>query len=362
MRRTIVTLPTLLLLFLLELLFNGAYLRAQGRVGPMRPSMPSPTAASFGRFGDIPVSLYTGTPEIRIPLFTAKGKTLQLPIALSYHASGIKVDDIGGWVGMGWNLDAGGVITRTARGLVDEQNYGYWREGYTFYNDANWSNIPWSMFVNLAQGVLDGEPDQFFFNFAGMSGEFVAGPTTTDPNYKRYATIPYRNWRIEPTLDGQGFASWVITTEDGTRYTFAAGETSRDWWWVAGGSIGVDQADYYSSWYLTKIRTVGGDSILFNYGIYNAEHYRGLRREVYDDGTGSCPGLLPYQMPFDAQNQSYLTERVLSSITTTTQTITFTNSMRSDALSPHEVRWFYGVDQPQEKKLDRDRKSRRLNS
>ncbi|PYP54606.1 MAG: hypothetical protein DMD40_16020 [Gemmatimonadetes bacterium] len=352
MRRTIVTLPTLLLLFLLESLLNGAYLRAQGRVGPMRPSMPSPTAATFGKFGDIPVSMYTGTPEIGVPLFTVKGKTLQLPIALSYHASGIKVDEIGGWVGMGWTLDAGGVITRTVRGLVDEQNYGYYREGHTFYDNTHWPTPPREIFINLAQGVLDGEPDQFFFNFAGMSGEFVAGPTSTDPNHKEYATIPYRNWRIEPTLGGPGFASWVITTEDGTRYTFAAAETSRDWWWIAGGDMGVNQPDYYSSWYLTKIKAISGDSIVFSYASYNVEHYRGLRREAYDDTYGSCPGLPPFGLPFDAQSQSYLTEQQLVSITTTGQTITFGTDTRTDAISPHEIFWLSrGVDQPQEPRL-----------
>src|SRR5438552_616203 len=83
------------------------------QTGSLRVSVPSPTAASLGKFGDIPVSLYTGIPEISVPLFTAKGKTLSLPVVLRYHAGGLRVEEIGGWVGMGWTLEAGGAITRT---------------------------------------------------------------------------------------------------------------------------------------------------------------------------------------------------------------------------------------------------------
>src|SRR6266576_6703058 len=99
---------------LVALLLSTCRLAAQ--VGAMRVTVPSPTAASLGRFGDVPVSLYTGVPDISIPLFTAKGRTLELPITLRYHAGGIRVEEIGSWVGIGWTLEAGGAVTRTVRG------------------------------------------------------------------------------------------------------------------------------------------------------------------------------------------------------------------------------------------------------
>jgi hypothetical protein len=167
-------------------------------------SVPSPTAASLGKFGDIPVSLYTGVPDITIPLFTAKGKTLALPIALQYHASGIRVEEIGGWAGMGWALQAGGVITRSMRGLADEWTYGYWNTGNVFYDPHNWPTPTFeaqnssSLLYNVVNHQVDGEPDDFFFTFAGLAGQFVIGPTTTDPNVRDVRTIPYRNWVIQP--------------------------------------------------------------------------------------------------------------------------------------------------------------------
>jgi hypothetical protein len=50
---------------------------ATAQRGSMRVTVPSPTAASLGKFGDVPVSFYTGVPNISIPLFTAKGRTLE---------------------------------------------------------------------------------------------------------------------------------------------------------------------------------------------------------------------------------------------------------------------------------------------
>ncbi len=81
---------------------------------------PSPTAAGLARYGDIPVSNHTGTPNINIPIYEVKTRDLSLPISLSYHASGIKVADLASWVGLGWSLNAGGVITRTIQSLPDE--------------------------------------------------------------------------------------------------------------------------------------------------------------------------------------------------------------------------------------------------
>src|SRR5437879_4397707 len=81
---------------------------------------PSPTAYSFTKYGDIPVNMYTGAASVDIPIWTVKGVDLAAPVSLSYHGGGIKVQEEASWVGLGWNLSAGGSITRSVRGVHDE--------------------------------------------------------------------------------------------------------------------------------------------------------------------------------------------------------------------------------------------------
>jgi hypothetical protein len=86
---------------------------------------PSPNVASLGKYGDLPVSLYTGIPGISIPLYEIKSGDLTLPVSVSYHAGGVKVEEVASSVGLGWSLNAGGVIGRNVRGMQDENNYWY---------------------------------------------------------------------------------------------------------------------------------------------------------------------------------------------------------------------------------------------
>src|SRR5258705_237383 len=318
----------------------------------LQPSVPSPTAASLGKFGDVPVSYFTGVPQISIPLFTVKGKTLGLPVSLDYHAGGIKVEEIGGWVGMGWALEAGGVITRTVRGIADEKFEGYWNTGHVFYEPQNWTfPPPVQLVANMYNEVQDGEPDQFFFNFAGQSGEFAGGDTSTvhtsNPSSNIFVTIPYRKWRIQPVLGLDPFfnystiMSWIITTEDGTKYTFAAPEITLDRNRPWQGQSGLYSYPYASSWYLTEIRSPGGDSITFGYTNYKAEHHLGMTREeitdTYESEPGACgfppnpPGGSTIQ---DLHSQSFHYGKWLTKIGSATDTIIFHTSLRNDARSP----------------------------
>ena len=85
---------------------------------------PSPESHALMQYSDIPVSLYTGIPDISIPIYTINVGNFSLPISLRYHASGIKVAQEASRVGLGWSLHAGGCISRTIQERDDFDEFG----------------------------------------------------------------------------------------------------------------------------------------------------------------------------------------------------------------------------------------------
>src|SRR5579859_6110682 len=72
---------------------------------------PTPEAAAFAKYVDMTVGYSTGTAQVNIPIYTVTNDALSIPISLNYNTSGIKVEEAATWVGLGWNLSAGGSIT-----------------------------------------------------------------------------------------------------------------------------------------------------------------------------------------------------------------------------------------------------------
>ncbi len=246
--------------------------------------------------------------------------------------------------GLGWTLEAGGAITRTVRGLVDESPGGYYFTGNTFNNPSNWPTASSTIVQNIANQSIDGEPDRFFFNFAGRSGQFVMGTTTSSPTIQEYRAIPYQKLRIKPSFGSGGIDSWVVTAEDGTRYKFAAVETTFDYNIISPGVIPAHcQESYASSWQLTEIRSPGGDVITLYYGQYQARHRLGTYRERFEQVIPT--GCVSTQV--DVINEYEVTVQRLDSIKAAAHTVKFTvgTTLRSDALSPSGT--------PQEPRLDR---------
>lgn len=83
---------------------------------------PTPTAASFAQYAEVNVNHYTGAASQVIPLYKVKNNRLSHTISLRYHGSGIKASEIASSLGLGWNLNVGGTITRSIRGAPDEKH------------------------------------------------------------------------------------------------------------------------------------------------------------------------------------------------------------------------------------------------
>jgi len=89
-------------------------------VNNYQQSPQSPEAKAFSNYTNVPVSTYTGIPNINIPLCTMESDFLSMPIGLSYHGGGIRVNDIAAWTGQGWNLNIGGMIIRQIKDQPDD--------------------------------------------------------------------------------------------------------------------------------------------------------------------------------------------------------------------------------------------------
>ncbi len=226
----------------------------------------SPNAAAFSQYSDIPVGLYSGVPNISIPLYTVKSGEITLPISLSYHASGIKVAQEASWVGLGWVLSSGGMISREIRGLDDLNGPG---QGYPFAAEINTdtgSNDYDDDMFNYATGVVDTEPDIFHYNFLGYSGKMLiekqAGSTLK-------ATPLEQNDMVFVYNGGQ----WEVTDTRGWKYFFGTKETTFSYSGIYSINIYPDNNwvppftgnSYTSGWYLDKILTPSGDEINFTY-------------------------------------------------------------------------------------------------
>ncbi len=82
----------------------------------------SPQNAALFRYTETPVSYYNGTVGTDISIYEIRVGNYKLPISLSYHSGGIKVNEEATWVGLGWSLNAGGVISENVVGKRDAED------------------------------------------------------------------------------------------------------------------------------------------------------------------------------------------------------------------------------------------------
>jgi len=302
----------------------------------------SPDAAALAKFGDIPVSPYTGTSDISVPIFTIDARGVKVPISLDYHTGGIRLSEEASSVGLGWALNAGGMISRTINDKDDfegkyfnsdlvvpvpeikgklltrtlyqnEPPAGPW--GYfftcrwnvlselgTYYNYNSWQNIL------ASPSTYDMEADSYSFNFPGHSGKFIIGRD------RKIILQKQENLAIQCASDGSYF---IITDDQGNKFYFNDLEYSQP---ATGG------ATHISSWQLSKIVTQLKDSVLFSY-TYDGSMtlIKGANQESNRSGVPGAEGTTYSNDP-----GQYYYNKVLQSIDYTNAEIQFTFDSRTD--------------------------------
>lgn len=150
-----------------------------------------------------PTDKYTGVVDVEVPLYEMNTGSGTIPISLNYITTGVRVDDLSSFVGLGWELSTGGKITRVVRGQPDNfeqlkqtSDLMTWNKGtFEWYTTNEW----------------DTEPDVYYFDLPGHSGSFVF-----DGNGVAH-TIPKQQLKIEFNRDNSRIS---IHDTDGTYYLF----------------------------------------------------------------------------------------------------------------------------------------------
>ena len=348
---------------------------------------PNPKAFEFMKYGEVPVGKYTGVANISIPIYNIEAKGLNVPINLTYHSNGFRVNEESGWTGLGWTLHGAGSITQIVNGTDD---FGFYSSrmmpdfetisssltqssigtcsnfyinakvgggtgvgGCSFFNGNQINNIH----PSYTSGIWDSEPDIFKFNFLGYSGSFLL-----DWKSETFVCLTDRGIKILPNShsSNQEPSGFLITVPEGHQFLFELKEESI---YVANGSqsisgggglnLSVHQERASRTYQLTYIQTNKGDVITFNYSLTNeivgypsiSESLSIFEKKSISD---SFPlGFLNYDV---TKSKSLVKQKhsYLSSITFTKGIISFITSNRIDLVGA--------------KKLDRIEVKRNLSS
>jgi hypothetical protein len=245
-------------ILLISLLY-GHFCVAQDAPNVAGATQLSPNTSAAGKAGAASVNIFTGTPEISLPLYSFSGKGLNYNISADYTGGGgIKSGEKGSFIGIGWYLNATGVITRTVRGLPDDiPNNGFMNAGA----------IPLDFRSNASKyyyDTIDAQPDIFQFNFNGGSGQFYIGKN------KEIVIVPKSNLKIQFTTDTYThlIIAFKITTENGVKYLFNNPESTKQNIKQGNGFFrsAFTGVQYNSAWYLSQvISPFNTDTIFFHY-------------------------------------------------------------------------------------------------
>ncbi|MFL9845532.1 RHS repeat protein [Flavobacterium rhizosphaerae] len=249
------------------------------------PSTPQ-TAALFKTIA-APVSLYTGQPDISIPLYTISQDGVEIPVSFSFNTSGIMVNEEATPLGLGVQLSWGGSISRSANGSPDE--WGFFTNTYKIgdlkqelpknynntssltcfpycsnstslstlaqriymYNQANIYSDPFSS--PPTTGDKDFRPDDFHYSFLGKSGLFKYNQFDG-----KFVTYPLDDILIQKTTSLFSIDKFELTDDQGVKVAFGDGAKE----FVRKSSI---SGGYTQSWFVKNVTTIKNSTIEFSY-------------------------------------------------------------------------------------------------
>lgn len=243
----------------------------------------------------VQVDQYSGTASVVIPIYAIKNGSISTQINLVNQSVGVKVKDVEGIAGIGWQMSGGGMISREIRGLPDDcqkDNANNIRLGWLYNSNgvkidnfaiANDGNVvtctdETTDLASLNTNFSDTEPDLFSINAPGLSVSFVF-----DKNHQ-IQTIPYQDLKITYTTSISGeIEKFVVVNDQGVSYEFDNTSTTKstkqtlstfDSQSVSESSIVYFKTRFlqyksgissYNNWYLKNVTDANLNAINFSY-------------------------------------------------------------------------------------------------
>lgn len=268
----------------------------------------TPTAFQFTRYTELPVSDYTGIPNISIPLYTIEEDGVKVPLNLTYHSVGNRVNQEASWVGLGWDMEVGSIIQQVndqddyaanTRRLPDFYNTGtpyqfpykyqyctpggetvcdfgcsgqiqintpVAQHGFVIYTDNfapfnGYYNTTSDFFYDHDYNSIDSEPDIFTASFLGHSFKFI-----NDWSFGGHQIVVLNKKGYSVTRLGD---TWKILVPSGEEFDFELKSVVQSFSAsdnvTGGGSTTSNLKPSSIIWMLTRIITKNKQQITFNY-------------------------------------------------------------------------------------------------
>lgn len=171
------------------------------------PRITTPEASTLIKYINYPVSYSRGLADISIPLLEIKSDGLTIPLSLSYHHAGLKPDEKTTWIGQGWSINGLFSVTKMVNGAMDNGIK------YQPIKPLSECTPGTGHFWNSYQAGNIEDPDEYYYNIADKSGNFIY---KADNNVFTPITYPYEPIKIDFDQD-----VFIITDDDGTIYKFS---------------------------------------------------------------------------------------------------------------------------------------------
>lgn len=259
-----------------------------------RVDIPSPQTYDFIRYGNIPVSQYTGSLNLTVPIYKYSDNDFSFGVDINYNSAGFKPNKRSSAVGLDWYINAGGSITRSIEGLPDDvvdqeltcsgcgvvTTSGYYAlaKQKAFLNrsltTSDFTFIP-DIKIRYNSKNYETSPDMFNFNFMGYSGKFffdINGEihVIADGNFRVDLTKFAAQKCNAATHESELVDSEItITDSKGYVYTFGGAKKYLEY------SVGLDLDHDYglapkiTSWNLRKVKAPNGRELIFEYRNFN---------------------------------------------------------------------------------------------